>query len=258
MSSVIHGVFTRQGGVSEPPFASLNASASTGDDPAAVARNKEVIAAAMEVTLASMRPVHGSRVAEVGPDAPEVGKTPGWRSLAGDADGMMTDVPGIGLFWAFADCVPIILHDPAHRCIALVHAGWRGTAEAIAWRAVQAMGRRYGSRPEDVMAGIAPSIGKCCYRVSDEVERRFSETPEAWASARFEDRAIPDAAHAGPAQYLDLWESNRGQLLAAGLAPEHIEVAGICTGCRTDLFFSHRVEPKPTGRFAVVAGLAAA
>lgn len=258
--AIVHGVFTRHGGVSAPPFASLNASVATGDDPAAVANNREIIAGALELPLASARPVHGARVVEVtsrSSKSPASG-TRRWRSLADEADAMMTDEPGLGLFWAFADCVPLILFDPAHRAVALVHAGWRGTAQAIAARAVRAMRARYGSRPADLLAGVAPAIGKCCYRVSHEVRACFDATPEARDTACFERRGEPEGDAASRPVYLDLWESNRRQLLAAGLASDHIELAGLCTGCRTDLFYSHRIESKPTGRFGVAVGLAPA
>jgi polyphenol oxidase len=258
---LVHGVFTRRGGVSAPPYASLNLSASTGDDPIAVARNRERIARSVGLPLVSARPVHGAQVVAVGPDSVRstAGEVTGdWheRLRAVEADAMITDVPGFGLFWAYADCVPILLYDPRHRAIALVHAGWRGTAGAVAARAVRAMADRFGSRPRDLLAGIAPAIGKCCYAVAEEVRERFRADPEAWASACFEERAGAAADGPRPRLYLDLWESNRRQLAAAGLTPAHIELAAMCTGCRTDLFYSHRVEQGRTGRFGVVIGLA--
>jgi YfiH family protein len=263
---VVHGVFTRRGGVSMPPFDSLNCSVAVGDDRAAVRRNQELIAAAMGLPLVSARPVHGAAVVEVRPDAEEPTSgtsVEGWRARlrATEADAMMISHTGFGLFWAYADCVPILLYDQRHRAIALVHAGWRGTAAAVATRAVAAMAERFGSRPGELLAGIAPSIGKCCYAVSDEVPARFRATPLAWASACFEERAVEGPDGKGSQLYLDLWESNRQQLVAAGLEPSHIELSGICTGCHTDQFYSHRIEswhPElgRTGRFGVVIGLA--
>jgi YfiH family protein len=258
---VVHGIFTRRGGFSAAPYASLNLSVSTGDDPATVRRNRELVAAAVKLPLVSARPVHGADVAEVAPDTAAPGEATdltGWRERlrATTADAMITDRPGFGLFWAYGDCVPILLYDPQHRAIALVHAGWRGTAAAIAARTVAALARRFGSRPSDLLAGIAPAIGKCCYVVSEEVRQRFRANATAWASACFEERDNTDSDMTGPHLYLDLWESNRRQLLAAGLRPSHIELAGICTGSRTDLFFSHRMERGQTGRFGVVIGLA--
>jgi polyphenol oxidase len=255
--SLLHAVFTRKGGVSGSPFASLNCSSAVGDDPIAVRRNQQRVADVLRLPLVAARPVHRNAVAELRPDdgAPA---SPAWREAvrACEADVMMTDVPGFALFWAYADCVPILLHDPRHHAIALVHAGWRGTALAVAARAVEAMRTRYGTRPGELLAGIAPSIGKCCYRVGEEVREQFRADATAWACACFEERDDALDGAGAPRLYLDLWESNRRQLLASGLAEEHVELADTCTGCRTDLFFSHRVERGGTGRFGVAIGLA--
>ncbi|HEV2237023.1 MAG TPA: peptidoglycan editing factor PgeF [Ktedonobacterales bacterium] len=247
-----HGVFTRRGGVSAAPYDGLNASASTGDQPAAVQQNKARIAAALGLPLTGARCVHAATVIEVRPE----GADDAWRARLRfrEADAMMTDVPGFALFWSFGDCAPIVLYDPAHRAIALVHAGWRGTARAIARQAVRAMRARYGTRPGDLLAGVGPAIGSCCYEVSAAVRDQFRAMPEAWEAAAFAERANGDGA---PRLYLDVRESNERQLLAAGLAPEHVETSGFCTGCRTDLFFSHRMERGGTGRFGVGVGLVA-
>jgi YfiH family protein len=252
---VVHAVFTRKGGESAPPFASLNLSVAVGDDAAVVRRNQGRVAEVLGLPLISARPVHGSRVIEIPPDGAASPAALHERVRLLEADAMMTDAPGFALFWAYADCVPILLYDPRHHAIALVHAGWRGSAGAIAARAVAAMRERFDTRPADLLAGIAPSIHTCCYEVSDEVVARFRTDPLAWESARFEERT-EDRQDGARRLYLDLWETNRRQLLAAGLDPTRIELAGICTGCRTDLFYSHRVERGGTGRFGVAIGLA--
>lgn len=257
---VAHGIFTRLGGASGPPYTSLNASISTGDNPAAVAHNQRLISDMLGLPLRAARPVHGASVIEMTRDdgdwLPEYGPV---RMRAASADAMVTRTPGVGLFWAYADCTPILLYDPAHHAAALVHAGWRGTSLAVARRAVEAMTARYATCPGDLLAGIGPAIGACCYAVSEEVRDRFRATPDVWAHACFEERPVEaeiEGETASASQlYLDLWESNRRQLVAAGLRPEHIELAGICTGCRTDLFYSHRVERGKTGRFGVAIGL---
>lgn len=257
LDGVAHGIFTRRGGVSAAPYASLNASISTGDDPAAVARNQRIISDAVGLPLRAARPVHGATVVEMTPDDND------WLPVYGPvhmrvtaADAMLTRARGLGLFWAFADCTPILLYDPAHHAVALAHAGWRGTALAVARRAVEALSTRYGSRPGDLLAGIGPAIGVCCYEVSEDVREHFRETPDAWGTACFAERVVAHVSGKPTSRlYLDLWESNRRQLLAAGLREEHIELAGLCTGCRTDLFYSHRIERGQTGRFGVVIGL---
>jgi hypothetical protein len=253
-AAVAHAIFTRRGGLSAAPFTSLNASISTGDDPTAVRENRARMAAVLGLPLISTRPVHDDTVVVVRPD----GSDHAWvdRLRATDADAMITDTPGFGLFWAFADCVPILLYDPHHRAIGLAHGGWRGSARAIAAKTVRALTATYGTQPADLLAGIAPAIGDCCYRASPVMLERFHADDEAWASACFVERPADAPGNDGPGTYLDLRASNRRQLLAAGLRPEHIEMSDICTGCRRDLFYSHRMERGRTGRFGVAIGLA--
>lgn len=248
---VSHAVFTRHGGVSAAPFATLNASVAVGDDAAAVRENKRRMAGILGLGLVSVTPVHGAEVVAV--EAPGASFA-AWRASlrATEADAMMTDVPGLALFWAYADCMPILLFDPRHAAVALVHAGWRGTARGIAGRTVAAMRQRYGTRPADLLAGMAPSIGKCCYTLTAADREQFRADPFIWAHTPFERAARPD----GDRIYaVDLWASNRAQLLTAGLRPERIEAAELCTGCHTDQFYSNRIERAGTGRFGVGIGL---
>ncbi|MGZ3677206.1 MAG: polyphenol oxidase family protein [Ktedonobacterales bacterium] len=280
-----HAVFTRRGGFSSQPFAGLNASATTGDDLGIVLRNKQEIVDVLGLPLVGARPVHAGTVAHVARPTSVDGDGAWLEPLRSrlrhtDADAMLADQAGFALCWAFGDCAPILLVDPRSNGIALVHAGWRGTAAGIAYRAVQAMTDRYGTRPADILAGIGPSIGACCYAVSREVRESFDANPCARDTALFVERpadeadrnVLPDDSpnlgreepdfpypygHRHVARtilFLDIPESNHRQLLAAGVAPDHIESSGYCTGCRTDLFYSHRREPWPSGRFAVGIG----
>jgi YfiH family protein len=260
--NLTHAVFTRRRGFSATPFGGLNASAVTGDDPAVVRRNKAAIVAALGMPLIGAKPVHGANTLVIERDMVErAQRMPGvWpeplqaQLRTREADAMVTDAPGIALCWAFGDCAPILLYDPRHRAIAMVHAGWRGTAQAVAVWAIQTMVERYGTRPAELLAGIGPSIGACCYEVNEQVRETFAREPLAWESARFVEQ--PGAGDGGDtALFLDVRGSNYGQLRAAGLRPEHIEYSDFCTGCRTDLFYSHRREPWPSGRFAVAIGL---
>ncbi|HLZ21438.1 MAG TPA: peptidoglycan editing factor PgeF [Ktedonobacterales bacterium] len=259
---LVHAVFTRKRGFSAAPFAGLNASFTTGDDAEIVRRNKAAIIETLGLALLGARPVHGNTAIiverddlrdETGETTPAVARLQG-RLRHTDADAMLSDAPGFAFCWAFGDCSPILLYDPAHHAFALVHAGWRGAAGAVAPQAIQTMRRRWGTRPSDLLVGIGPSIGACCYEVNEQVRERFAANPLAWESARFVERE-PEGGGQGTGLYLDIPESNYQQLLAAGVAPEHIEMSEHCTGCRTDLFFSHRREPWPSGRFAVAIGL---
>lgn len=285
LPGLTHAVFTRRGGFSSEPFAGLNASATTGDDLGIVLRNKQEIVDVLGLPLVGARPVHAGTVAHVA-RATSADEDGAWleplrsRLRHTDADAMLADQTGFALCWAFGDCAPILLVDPCSKGFALVHAGWRGTAAGIVYRAVQAMTDRYGTRPANILAGIGPSIGACCYAVSREVRESFDANPLARDAALFVERSADEAGRnvlpgdtpnlgreesdfpypyghhhdARAVLFLDIPESNHRQLLAAGVAPNHIESSGYCTGCRTDLFYSHRREPWPSGRFAVGIG----
>ncbi len=235
-------VFGRAGGSSAHPYDSLNASFAVQDDPERVKANRERMARALgwdPGRIVSARQAHGRSVAAVGrehlgaPDLPE-------------CDALVTGEAGVLLLLKFADCVPVILWDPVRRVVALVHAGWRGTILGTPGAAAEFMAERYGSRPSDLLAGIGPSIGPCCYQVGPEVVARAER---AFAGACVVQR------DAGGETRLDLWSANAETLMRAGVPEENIEVAGLCTRCRNDLFFSHRAAGGLTGRFGVVAGI---
>jgi YfiH family protein len=161
-------------------------------------------------------------------------------------DALICREGGVVLLTLSADCPLISMFDPDTPAVGLVHAGWRGSVKGIAVRAVEAMKQTFGSRPDRLLAGIGPSIGPCCYEVGPEVAKAVAEAYD-WG-----DSCIRRGEKGG---HLDLWGLNRRQLLEAGLVPEHIESAGLCTRCRTDLFFSYRHAKGPTGRFGSFLGL---
>jgi len=237
---LVHGVFTRLGGVSAPPFAWLNVGRSVGDDPRAVEANHALVCQALGLSpddIATARQVHSSRVAVVGVEGRG-------RAVPG-TDALVTGAPGVALMLRFADCVPIALYDPVRRVIGLVHAGWRGTVEGIARKTLLAMVEACGSRPTDIVAGIGPSIGPCCYQIGQNVVQLVREALADWPSLL---RRQGDGSF-----HFDLWEANRRQLAQVGV--EEIEVARVCTACHNDEFFSHRADGARTGRFGVVIGL---
>jgi YfiH family protein len=234
--------FGRVGGFSEGPYASLNVSFAVDDDPAKVRMNRAMAVRAVgwdARQIVTARQVHGRQVTQVvsemagGPDLP-------------DCDALVTDEPGVLLLLKFADCVPITLWDPVRRVVALAHAGWRGTILGTPAAAVEFMMSRYGSSPSDIMAGIGPSIGPCCYQVGPEVARVVMETfPGTGALLRDSDTEVR----------FDLWTANAETLMRAGVPEDGIDQAGICTRCHSDLFFSHRASGGRAGRFGVVAGI---
>ena len=247
---VTHGVFSRHGGVSEAPYASLNAGHQTADDPARVAG-----ALPGEPLLVGCVPDQRSDVREVTTGDLEGARGPAYV-IPARCDALITEVHGIALFWAVADCSVVLIVDAAHEAIGLVHAGWRGTSLGIVSNTLRAMGERYGTRPEQCVTAIAPTIGPCCYEVDQPVYDAFQSLPFAGASARFSTVRVADAAGTErDSLRLDLSASNHAQLAACGVSLERIESAEQCTGSHTDLYFSHRVEGSPSGRFAVALGL---
>ena len=236
---LVHAILSRLGGVSLPPFATLNLSQVVGDDPAAVAANYERVCCAFGIRRSQMATCYQAHSADV----LAVTAADGGR-LVGQGDAMITDQPGVYLSMRFADCTPLLLHDPVRRAVGIAHAGWRGTLKNVAGAVVRAMVERLGCLPGDITAVIGPAIGPCCYQVGSEVIQA--------AEATYANAAELLQPRTGGRYYFDLWEANRRQLVEAGVG--HVAVAGLCTACRTDRFFSHRAEQGQTGRFGAVIG----
>ena len=226
---------TRLGGVSAPPYDSLDLGLATGDDADAVRHNRAAFAAAAGVSgrdLVVPGQVHGTAVAEVG--SKERGRGARDRAdVIAETDGLLTREARLPLFVSFADCVPVLLvaGSPA-RALALVHAGWRGMVAGIVAEAARALAPHGAAQA----AVIGPSIGPCCFAVSPDVGERFEAAfPGTWRDG-----------------HVDLWEAARRQLAAAGFAAEAIVTSGLCT-CHDPQFFSHRREHGVTGRQAAIA-----
>jgi YfiH family protein len=237
----------RTGGVSAAPFDSLNLGGLVGDDPLAVDRNRTLLfeAAGLAASqVATVNQVHGDRVvfASAGPSRFVVSERAGGEALGGavDADAIVA-APGVAAGVRTADCVPILLFDPASGAAAAVHAGWRGTFARIASRAVSCLVTSYGTDVAELRAAIGPAIGRCCFEVGADVASRFVEAP-AFGS----DVVIPAAEGQGP--HVDLVLANQRLLVAAGLHSEHVDVLDRCTVCEPELFFSHRRDAGRTGR----------
>jgi len=242
---LVHAIFTRLGGTSREPFDTLNVGRSVGDDQAAVAQNLARIYASLDLTpdqVATAHQVHSNRVGVV--TAQDGGR------VVPAADALVTDAPGLALLLRFADCQPIILYDPARRALGLVHAGWRGLAQGIARRAVEMMQEAFGTNPADLLAGLGPAIGPCCYTVGDDVASALGYALPDW-------RKVIALDLSGAGWRLDLPAANAQQLAAAGVRARRMEQAGLCTACHNDEFFSHRADNGQTGRFAAVACLPA-
>lgn len=249
---VLQGFCGRRGGVSQGAYASLNIGYSGGDDPRHVEANRRIMADAMGFDLnhwTGVWQVHGNRVLRVQAEDAGRGAYPAKEELV-QADGQITDVPGITLISQHADCVPLYFWDPRHQAIGLSHAGWKGTLLDIAGNTIQAMAEAFGSKPEELFAAIGPSAGPCHYEVDEPVIEKAAEVfgEESDAQKRVL-RPSPNPGHA----YLDLWQANRQLLLRRGIPAEQISESGLCTICHQDLFFSHRCGGR--GRQAAVLRL---
>lgn len=239
-AEVQHAVFTRLGGQSQGTFCSLNVGSLVGDDPAAVQANHELICAGLGLQPAAVvtaRQVHGAHVAVAhGSDG---------GTVVPSTDALISNEPGVALLLRFADCVPVVLYDPQRQAIGLAHAGWRGLVAGVVPNTVAALQSTFGCRPADLIAGVGPAIGPCCYEVGPdvvaEVERIFGQPTDLLSR------------QPGGAVHLDLPAAVRRQLQHSGV--RHVEDSGLCTHCHTDEFFSHRAAHGHTGRFAVVAAL---
>ena len=282
------GFSTRFGGVSDiyGP-GSLNLGWTREDEPAHVAENRTRFAGAVadRAELIGLRQIHSGLIRVIERDQQGRLRAEGSHAelMGADerpalkGDGMMTDVPGVLLGVGVADCVPVLVADTRRRAVAAFHAGWRGTLGRIVERGIGRMRLKYGSRPQDIVAAIGPSIGGCCYAVGEEVrfefESQFAYAPELFTEVYDSDPVrekypllfltarAPGHSNIGPQIHLDLWEANRRQLLDAGLKPERIWVARECTACTRVgpalKYFSHRGEHGFAGRGLGAIGIAA-
>jgi polyphenol oxidase len=246
----VNGFSTRLGGVSEMPAAALSLAGFNDDAAENILENRRrflklfpgdwVLAGCWQVHGADIRVVHTA--AEAKPAENERGETVFCDVIVSDAKGVLAGVKT-------ADCVPILLGDPASGAFAAVHAGWRGTLATAVIAAVERLAKEYDVRPENLRAAIGASAGPCCYEVG-------SDVIDAFTSKFIDGEKLFTATRPGHAM-VDLLQANREQLISTGVNPERIHIAPICTMDRTDLFFSYRKEKSlhgKVGRLMAVVG----
>jgi polyphenol oxidase len=275
---IVHGFSTRPGGASDLEHDRdgrktsekvLNLGFTEWDSDERVFKNRQNFFAALKADKMSaigLRQIHSDIVhiahstdSEPSRDAPK-------------ADALITNKAGFLLVVQVADCVPILLADKKHRAIAAIHSGWRGTLQRIAEKALGRMQMEFGTRAQDVIAALGPGIGQCCFEVGPEVATEYAaKFPDAreWFQGPFDSLARldndpnwlpwltmrpPGHQPPEPRVHLDLIAANRSILSAAGVRPGNIFSSGLCTACRTDLFFSHRRE-RVTGRMMAAIGI---
>lgn len=250
---------TRVGGVSRPPYDSLDLGLSVGDTATHVLENRRRLCVALGLDsdrLVVPGQTHGTRLGWVGPDDAGRGARES-RSVIRDHDGLLCATGGLGLAISYADCVPVVIvaaGDPAPS-FATVHAGWRGMLAGIVGKAAVELARR----GRLLAAVVGPSIGPCCFTVDDEIcgrfETRFPRCSAAGDGATGSDvKPGGDASRScgGGASVVDLWECARADLVTAGVPREAITVTGVCTAS-DPRFFSHRRDRGATGRHLALA-----
>lgn len=232
-----HAVACRYGGFSQSPFDSMNLSPGVGDDPEAVASNRNrLLARTGGGVHIYTRQNHGTSIRVVSRSTGESGDVISMEPAPADA--LITNVPGIRLLIQTADCQAVMLFEPQKGVVANVHCGWRGSVANILGHTVLRMVGEFGCDPGQMIAAIGPSLGPCCaefVNYQDEIPRKL------WPF------------RVGP-HHFDFWRISRHQLVAAGVADGNVHASGMCTRCNPHLFFSYRAMRK-TGRFAALIGM---
>lgn len=224
---ITHGIFLRQGGVSQDSFASLNVKLDAGDNEENVKKNRTSIREILKIEeLIDSFPVHGTKIKKVNYPEEKI-----------ICDGLMTNHKNWGLLTTHADCQAAIFYDPKHKAIANVHAGWRGQVKNIYREAITKMAHTFSTKPQELLVCISPSLGP----QYSEFKNYKDEIPEELWQFQFKPT------------YFDLWEMARYQLESNGILPHHIEIAKIDTYSQPLDFFSYRRE-KATGRTEKITG----
>ena len=243
---VPHGFTTKHGGVSTGDAAHMNVDASK-EPVAHIKENFIILGHAIgfdPASLTGLQQTHTARVEIV--DKRHLGNKLHKPDKLGGCDGMVTKDPQLTLLTMHADCPPLYFYDPMAQVIGLSHAGWRGTVGGIARETIKKM-ETLGSNPKDILAGIGPGVGYCCFQVDEPVMRAF-QSAFSWADEYIQ----PDE----PGKYkIDLLAVNKRLMLVQGLQEPHIWAKQICTKCNHQLFHSHRVTGKARGNMGAILTL---
>ncbi len=233
---VRHLYSTRRGGVSRGYLASMNLGPHRGDRFENVMENYRRICAACGTCLDNLvfsQQVHGSRILYV--DQQDRGKSLVRPVEMVGVDGLITDKPEVTLVTFHADCVPLFFLDPVRKVIGLAHAGWRGTVAGIGGKMVRRLQEDFSCDPADLLVGIGPSVGPCCFEVGPEVAAEFAK---AFPERTHREIILPGKTE--EKSNVDLWMANAVDVVLAGVAAEHVTMPDLCTCCHPDYFFSHR------------------
>jgi YfiH family protein len=231
-----HAITTRHGGVSEGFADSMNLGLGIDDNLGYVEENRRRLAEYMQVPFGKLifqKQTHSTNYSIV--TEKNIGK--GFF----DNDALITNIPGIAIAALGADCVPILLFDKKEKVIATIHAGWKGTVNGIVDKVMNCLKSEFNSRPENIIAGIGPSISAANYEVGPEVVIAFESA--------FKNSAELISNRHGDKAHVDLWLSNKTWLTQQGVPENQIEISGLCTYNNHDTFYSARYFKNQTGRF---------
>ncbi|NOX35359.1 MAG: peptidoglycan editing factor PgeF [Deltaproteobacteria bacterium] len=240
MPVIVHGIFTRTGGTSTGAYDSLNIGMNSGDEKTAIADNRKLIIRKMGMKpLVFLNQVHGTTIKVLKKNDNDLPETfqPGKETYT--ADGIVTDMKDVFLVIQVADCQAVMLYDTKKKVIANIHSGWQGSIQNVIGNCLDKMAKEFGCQPENIFAGISPSLGPCCsefVNYKDEIPKKLWEY-----KIKGKDN-------------FNFWDMSRDQLMDKGVKREHIENMEICTKCNTDIFYSFRAE-RTTGRFACVISM---
>lgn len=236
---ITHAFLSRIGGISSPPFNSLNFDIRNGDTPANKEHNKKIAGRRFSFDPAmflTVNQVHGNDVLLIDKAAVNISEL-----SSTSADAVITNQCNIAIGILTADCVPIFLIDPVQRIIGVVHAGWKGMAKGVIKKSIETMVKQFGSDKKAMLSAVGPSIGPCCYMVDNAVVKEF----DLRNSKSGGDEFIRKEAGCWR---LDLKKAALVQMLNIGLLERNISIENLCTSCRNDIFFSYRKDNKITGR----------
>lgn len=237
------GFTTRLGGISKPPYSSLNLALHTGDNPEQVLKNRRAFMEYLEADFSAytcLNQTHSGNIISVNEEMRGRGRFSENDAL-NNCDAFITDLKETLLTVYVADCVPVLLFDSENNVIAACHGGWRGIAQNIVYNTVLKMQKMYKSDPARITAAIGPSIGSCCYEINEETGNQIEKAAGCFREVVFS---------RGSSIYADLKKACKNQLTEAGVPETSIETSPLCTKCHSDRFFSHRQEGSPSGRFS--------
>ncbi|HAF28143.1 MAG TPA: peptidoglycan editing factor PgeF [Bacteroidales bacterium] len=232
---IVHFSSTRTGGISSKHLSSLNLGYTVGDNPLNVTQNLNRLAESIKINKSQFvfpKQTHSANIGFVKSE----------EDIFPNTDALITNIPGICVAVRTADCVPILLFDPVQKAVAAIHSGWKSTVQKISQHTIELMQKEYGTKPENIVAGIGPSIGPKVYEVGPEVVELFQK-------AFGTNHVIKPIANSDKA-YLDLWIANKQILTNAGVPEKNIEIAEMCTYSNPELFYSARRDKTKTGRLA--------